>query len=66
MSRAYPSSRPILLANDSSLLREIVPTLRQLAILASAGTPVTLLDMREVEAAAGTLGLTVVTVEIRR
>jgi hypothetical protein len=41
------------------------PTLRQLAILASAGTPVTLLDMREVGAAAGTLGLTVVTVEIR-
>ena len=54
-----------MLANDSSLLREIVPTLRQLAILASAGTPVTLLDMREVGAAAGTLGLTVVTVEIR-
>jgi putative ABC transport system substrate-binding protein len=48
------------------LLREIVPTLRQLAILASAGNAVTLLDMREVEAAAGTLGLTVVTVEIRR
>jgi putative ABC transport system substrate-binding protein len=48
------------------LLREVVPALRQLAILANAGNPVTLLDMREVEAAAGTLGLTVVTVEIRR
>jgi putative ABC transport system substrate-binding protein len=48
------------------LLREVVPALRRLAILASAGNPVTLLDMREVEAAAGTLGLTVVTVEIRR
>jgi len=47
-------------------LREVVPALRQLAILADAGNPVTLLDMREVEAAAGTLGLTVVTVEIRR
>jgi putative ABC transport system substrate-binding protein len=46
------------------LLREIVPALRQLAILANAGNPLTLLDMREVEAAAGTLGLTVVTVEI--
>jgi hypothetical protein len=34
--------------------------------LANAGNPVTLLDMREVEAAAGMLGLTVVTVEIRR
>jgi len=34
--------------------------------LAVAGNPVTLLDMREVEASARTLGLTVVTVEIRR
>jgi ABC-type uncharacterized transport system substrate-binding protein len=48
------------------LLREVVPALRRLAILANAGNPVTLLDMREVETAAGTLGLTVVTVEIRR
>ena len=48
------------------LLREVVPALRRLAILANAGNPVTLRDMREVEAAAGTLGLTVVTVEIRR
>ena len=40
--------------------------LRRLAILAVAGNPVTLRDMREVEAAAGPLGLTVVTVEIRR
>jgi putative ABC transport system substrate-binding protein len=48
------------------LLREVVPALRRLAILANAGNPVTLLDMRELEAAAGTLGLTVVTVEIRR
>ena len=48
------------------LLREVVPTLRRLAILANAGNPVTLRDMREVEAAAGTFGLTVVTLEIRR
>jgi putative tryptophan/tyrosine transport system substrate-binding protein len=48
------------------LLREIVPTLRRLAILANAGNPLSLLDMREVEAAAGTLGFTVVAVEIRR
>jgi putative ABC transport system substrate-binding protein len=44
----------------------VVPALRRLAILANAGNPVTLLDMRKVEAAAGPLGLTVVTVEIRR
>jgi len=48
------------------LLRDVVPALRRLAILANAGNPVTLLDMRKVEAAAGPLGLTVVTVEIRR
>jgi hypothetical protein len=34
--------------------------------LANAGNPITVLDMRDVEAAAGTPGLTVVTVEIRR
>ena len=48
------------------LLREVVPALRRLAILANAGNPVTLRDMREVEAEAGTFGLTVITVEIRR
>ena len=47
-------------------LREVVPALRRLAILANAGNLVTPLDMREVEAAAGTLGLTVIMVEIRR
>src|SRR5215468_11115313 len=35
------------------LLREVVPALRRLAILANAGNPVTMLDMRDVEAAAG-------------
>jgi putative ABC transport system substrate-binding protein len=47
------------------LLREVVPALRRLAILVNVGNPITLLDRGEVEAAAGTLGLTVVTVEIR-
>ena len=48
------------------LLREVVPALRRLAILANAGNPVTLADMRKVEAAVGLLGLTVVALEIRR
>jgi ABC-type uncharacterized transport system substrate-binding protein len=48
------------------LFREVVPPLRRLAILGNAGNPVTLLDMREVETTAGTLGLTVIMVEIRR
>jgi putative ABC transport system substrate-binding protein len=48
------------------LLREVVPGLRRLAILANVGTPATVLEMREVQAAAGTLGLDVATFEIRR
>jgi putative ABC transport system substrate-binding protein len=48
------------------LLREVVPALRRLAILGNAGNPVTLREMREIEAAAGAPGLTVVTVDIWR
>src|SRR6478672_8565 len=48
------------------LLREVVPALRRLAILANAGNPVTLRDMREVEAAAGAPGFTVAALEIWR
>ena len=48
------------------LLREVVPGLRRLAIMANVGTPCAVLEMGEVEAAARTLGLEVATVEIRR
>jgi len=48
------------------LLRDVVPALRRLAILGNAGNAVSLRDMREVEVAARTPGLTVVTVEIWR
>jgi putative tryptophan/tyrosine transport system substrate-binding protein len=48
------------------LLRELVPDLRTLAILANVGSPNAVLDMREVRAAAGTLGLEVIQFEIRR
>jgi putative ABC transport system substrate-binding protein len=48
------------------LLREIVPGFRRLAILANAGSPIAMLDMAEVHAAARTLGLEVATFEIRR
>jgi putative ABC transport system substrate-binding protein len=47
-------------------LHELVPALRRLAILGNAGNPVTLRDLRAVEAAAGAPGLTVVTMEIWR
>ena len=48
------------------LLREIVPGLARLAIMANAGGPGAVLEMAEVMATARTLGLEVVTFEIRQ
>jgi putative ABC transport system substrate-binding protein len=48
------------------LLREVVPGLRRLAILANVGTPGAALDMGEAQTAADRLGLQVVTSPIRR
>jgi putative ABC transport system substrate-binding protein len=47
-------------------VREIVPSLRQVAILANVGNPAAVLDMVEAQAAARKLGLEVTTSEIRR
>ena len=55
-----------LAGKQLELLRGVVPALRRLAILANAGNPVTLRDMREVEAAAGAPGFTVAALEIWR
>src|SRR6516225_7848328 len=48
------------------LLREVVPGLRHLAILANVSAPGSVLEMGEVQAAARTLGLETTTLEIRR
>jgi putative ABC transport system substrate-binding protein len=48
------------------LLREVVPALRRLAILANIDNPVAMSDMRDVETAASTLGLSVFPLEVRR
>ena len=48
------------------LLREVIPGLRHLAIMANGGNPSAVLDMREAEAIAHTIGLEVVTSVIRR
>jgi putative tryptophan/tyrosine transport system substrate-binding protein len=48
------------------LLREVVPGLRRLAMLANIGSLGSVLAMDEAQAAARTLGLEVVTLEIRR
>ena len=48
------------------LLREVVPDLRRLAIMANGGNPSAVLEMRDVQGAARTLGLEVVTLELLR
>jgi putative ABC transport system substrate-binding protein len=48
------------------LLREVVPSLRRLAIMANVGAPGAVLEMRGAQTAARTFGLEVATVEIRR
>jgi putative tryptophan/tyrosine transport system substrate-binding protein len=53
-------------AKRVELLREIVPGLRRLAILGNVSGPHVVLEMREVQAAARTLGLEAITSEIRR
>jgi ABC-type uncharacterized transport system substrate-binding protein len=48
------------------LLREVVPGLRRLAIMFDVDAPVSVLEMREVQAAADTLGLDVALSEIQQ
>jgi putative ABC transport system substrate-binding protein len=48
------------------LLREVVPTLRTLAIMANVSNPFSMLEVGEVQVAARTLGLNTLTSEIRR
>jgi len=48
------------------LLREVIPGLRRLAMLVNVGNPLAVLEQGEVQAAARTLGLEVITLEIRR
>src|SRR5258707_979286 len=55
-----------LAAKRLELLRKVAPGLRRLAIWANVGGPAVVLDMREVQAAARTLGLEVITSEIQR
>ena len=73
-SLARPGGNVTGLANQISdtggkkleLLREAVPGLRRLAIMANVGNPASVLEMGEAQATARTLGLEVTTSEIRR
>ena len=48
------------------LLREVVPSLRRLAVLVNSGNPGVMQELEEIQAAARALGLAVVPLEIRR
>jgi ABC-type uncharacterized transport system substrate-binding protein len=73
-SLARPGGNVTGLSNQSAdlpgkrldLLRELIPKLRRLAILANIGSPIGVLEMGEVQTAAHTLGLEVVKVGIRK
>jgi putative tryptophan/tyrosine transport system substrate-binding protein len=53
-------------AKRLELLREVIPHLRRLAIIANLSNPATTLEVKEIQTAAGTLGFEVTTVEILR
>jgi putative tryptophan/tyrosine transport system substrate-binding protein len=55
-----------LAAKRLEILREVVPGLRRLAILANVNNPIVVLEAGEVQAAARTFGLEVATSELRR
>jgi putative tryptophan/tyrosine transport system substrate-binding protein len=55
-----------LAAKRIELLREVVPGLRRLAIMANVGAPIAMLEVGEALAAAHTLGLEATKFEIRR
>jgi putative tryptophan/tyrosine transport system substrate-binding protein len=53
-------------AKRLELLRDVIPGLRRLAIMANVGNPAVVLERTEVETTARTLGFEVVTSELRR
>ena len=73
-SLARPGGNATGLSNQSTdlagkrieLLREAIPGLRRLAVMANPGGPAAALEMAEVQTAASMLGLEVVRLEIRR
>jgi putative tryptophan/tyrosine transport system substrate-binding protein len=73
-SLARPGGNVTGLSNQSAdsvgkrleILRDVVPTLRRLAILCNVGAPNAVLEKEEVQAAGRAAGLEVVTMDIRR
>jgi putative ABC transport system substrate-binding protein len=57
---------PDLSGKRLELLRDLIPGLHRLAVIASVGSPAAMSEMGEVQAAGKTLGLDIATFEIRR
>jgi putative ABC transport system substrate-binding protein len=57
---------PDLAGKRLELLREIIPNLRRLAIMANGGNPAAMQDLREIQATAGPLDLEIVARDVRR
>jgi putative tryptophan/tyrosine transport system substrate-binding protein len=60
------NQQPDLAGKRLEILREVVPSLHRLAILANVDYPFAVLEMAEIQAAGGTLRLDVANFEIRR
>jgi ABC-type uncharacterized transport system substrate-binding protein len=60
------TQQPDIAGKRIEMLREILPSLRTVAILANVGNPNSMMEMGEAQAAVRTLGLDAVTSEIRR
>ena len=57
---------PDLAGKQLELLREVIPSLRRVAVLINVGNAAAVRELGEVQAAARTLGLEIITLEIRR
>jgi ABC-type uncharacterized transport system substrate-binding protein len=57
---------PELAGKRLGIFREVFPVVRRLAVLANAGNPTAVLEMREVQTTARMFGLDVIILEIRR
>jgi len=57
---------PDLVGKRLELLREVVPSLGRLALLANVGNPVVILEIDQIQASARTVALEVIPLEIRR
>ena len=66
MSPACRTQQPDLAGKRLEILREIIPGLSRLAVLANGHSPIAILNVGEVQAAAPKLGIEVNTLDVKR